>query len=151
MPTLHERCQDAVAAAVAGLGLDEVGANVATQALPSEREPPLPCVIVSLPEGRGEEVRPWSTEEDEVVLPVEVTFLDRAPKDWQGRRGVWMGWREALTREFLSKRLAAVPECYGLEVDPGPVLEERQGSYQLVAGALTVRCRCVVPRTSEVA
>ncbi len=111
-----------------------------------------PCIVVSIDDSR-ETCGPFSTEEDERILPITVTYLDRKDRKSQADLTAWLTIRQKLTNAFLMQLFNAVVKCWHVEVRPldvldlgrliGPGLEDAVGSLELLPAVITERVRPV--------
>jgi hypothetical protein len=128
--TVDERVITGLAELVRGLALSgEAGLvngvqEVYEETLPARADLVFPSVLVSSLGEQPEEGEYSTFEEEHVVYPVRVLFLDQRPAQadaWEQRRGVYKRWRyqvahaaRGLTRQPL---LTGVPEAF--KVEPG--------------------------------
>ena len=147
MPSLHERCQTAIAGIIRGLTLQGISPqNVHERLLPDDPDTAYPAVLVTI-ESEAEELEALDTERDSKVLTVRVRFLDRTSARREQNRARFLTWREQLTSAFLCRRLTSVvPENYGLDLRPEPIVEQSREDYQMLESAFVVRCLCVTDR-----
>ena len=147
MPSLHERCQEAVADRIRALSLPDVDPDrVYGRLLPDDADTTFPAVLVTV-EGETEELEALGTELDSKVLPVRVKIRDRTSANYEANRERFLAWREQLTSAFLCQRLTdAVAENYGLDVRTEPVVERSRDEYQVLESSFVVRCLCATDR-----
>lgn len=121
--------------------------------------PPLPCIAVTIDGLTDQEDEDGSgTEVNAVIYPVNVLFLNREPWEDHTLLPRWLNWRHVAMEQFRDlSRLAEVPECVDIRLQPRPILEPNRMSpsgdpgnpYQSKMSGFTVLCHCTIDRIKE--
>ncbi len=102
--SLHEELIDAVSLVLTNLALPWLGspARIYKQKLPDVESATFPAVFLSL-EGCRPELGPFSTEDDERILPVAVHLMDRS--DWRDQASLspWLEHYDTITSALLMR------------------------------------------------
>lgn len=148
---LHNQALDAVAGVIAALSIGRGTEDRVFKLKTYETAGVItirPCVLVTLDESR-DTCEPHSTEDDEHVLPVMVTLLDRKDRKNQDDLPGWLLNRQALKAAFLMQLLPGVSQNWHIDVRPLDVieLEALKGpGLQDAIGSIGLTVRCVTPR-----
>lgn len=151
----HDKLLDAVVAVITAL---EIGRGTETRVVKAKTfetagvvGPIRPCVVVSIDDSR-ETALPFDTENDERVLSVLVSYLDRQDRKQAGL-AEYLAIRQKLTNAFLMQLFSSVVTCWDvdvvhydvLEVErlKGPAMADHLGSLELRAHVITERVRPV--------
>ncbi len=144
---LYRALQD-IQGAIRALDLAGIdGANVVIEKMPTDRNQPLPAVIIApaqeeLPRAAG------TNDRDDVTYHVAVALLAADNQDQSANFEQELEWRQKIRRQFHLKRLGpATTESVVCYVRPSTTIHPQAWSANLFLSLLIIECLCRESRT----
>ena len=149
--SVHERCLVALGDRIAALGLTTVGGeavSVFLRQMNDEANVSYPAFVLSIA-GQAEQVVGGNNQDDNLGYLVTVSIAERCKADADVHRARYLMWRDRIVRGVAnrpgSRWDARIPECWAVNVQPGPVIDvpttEKQGDYRVGLVSFVFVCR----------
>ncbi len=147
--SLHESVLDSLAATLAeALAADIPAAQIYRQAYEDRTNVKFPCILLLLDNSR-EVLRPYSTEEDERILPVQIHVCDRQDRKDPTWLAPWLERRQLIADSFLMQVPSDITGVWHVEIEATSVIDGARlagKAYEDSRGGFTIRPQIITAR-----